>query len=43
LERTVERTFTIFEPVIILAVSGIIAFIIVSILSAVVSINDLAI
>jgi general secretion pathway protein F len=43
LERTVERTFTIFEPVIILLVSGIIAFIIVSILSAVISINDLAI
>lgn len=43
LERTVERTFTIFEPVIILLVSGIIAFIIVSILSAVISINDLAV
>jgi len=43
LERTVERTFTILEPVIILFVSGIIAFIIVSILSAVISINDLAI
>lgn len=43
LERTVERTFTIFEPLIILLVSGIIAFIIVSILSAVISINDLAI
>jgi len=42
LERTVERTFTILEPVIILVVSGIIAFIIVSILSAVISINDLA-
>jgi general secretion pathway protein F len=42
LERTVERTFTIFEPLIILMVSGIIAFIIVSILSAVISINDLA-
>lgn len=43
LERTVERTFTIFEPVIILLVSGVIAFIIVSILSAVISINDLAV
>ncbi len=42
LERTVERTFTIFEPLIILLVSGVIAFIIVSILSAVISINDLA-
>ena len=42
LERTVERTFTILEPAIILIVSGIIAFIIVSILSAVISINDLA-
>ena len=43
LETTVERTFTIFEPLIILLVSGIIACIIVSILSAVISINDLAI
>jgi general secretion pathway protein F len=39
----VQRTFTIFEPVIILLVSGIIATIIISILSAVISINDLAI
>jgi general secretion pathway protein F len=43
LETYVQRTFTIFEPVIILLVSGIIATIIISILSAVISINDLAI
>jgi general secretion pathway protein F len=43
LETSVQRTFTIFEPLIILLVSGIIAGIIISILSAVISINDLAI
>lgn len=43
LETTVQRTFTIFEPLIILLVSGVIAGIIISILSAVISINDLAI
>lgn len=43
LETTVQRTFTIFEPVIILLVSVFIAGIIISILSAVISINDLAI
>jgi general secretion pathway protein F len=43
LQTTVERTFTIFEPVIILVVSVFIAGIIMSILSAVISMNDLAI
>ncbi len=43
LETSVQRTFTIFEPLIILLVSGIIAGIIISILSAVISINDLAV
>lgn len=43
LEASVQRTFTIFEPVVILVVSGIIAGIIISILSAIISINDLAI
>ncbi len=43
LETAVQRTFTIFEPVIILLVSTFIAGIIISILGAVISINDLAI
>jgi general secretion pathway protein F len=43
LETTVQRTFTIFEPVIILLVSVFIAAIIMSILGAVISVNDLAI
>lgn len=43
LETSVQRTFTIFEPVIILLVSVFIAGIIISILGAVISINDLAI
>jgi len=43
LETAVQRTFTIFEPVVILLVSGFIAGIIISILGAVISINDLAI
>lgn len=43
LETAVQRTFTIFEPVVILLVSTFIAGIIMSILSAVISINDLAI
>jgi general secretion pathway protein F len=42
LETSVQRTFTIFEPVIILLVSVFIAGIIISILGAVISINDLA-
>ena len=43
LETTVQRTFTILEPVIILLVSVFIAGIIISILGAVISMNDLAI
>jgi general secretion pathway protein F len=43
LETAVQRTFTIFEPVVILLVSVFIAGIIISILGAVISINDLAI
>jgi type II secretory pathway component PulF len=43
LETSVQRTFTIFEPVIILLVSVFIAGIIISILGAVISMNDLAI
>lgn len=43
LETTVQRTFTIFEPVVILLVSSFIAGIIMSVMSAVISINDLAI
>jgi general secretion pathway protein F len=43
LETSVQRTFTILEPVIILLVSGFVAGIIISILGAVISINDLAI
>ncbi|MBY0562350.1 MAG: type II secretion system F family protein [Hyphomicrobium sp.] len=42
LETSVQRTFTILEPVIILLVSGFVAGIIMSILSAVISVNDLA-
>ncbi len=43
LETSVQRTLAIFEPVIILLVSAFIAGIIISILGAVISINDLAI
>jgi type II secretory pathway component PulF len=43
LETAVQRTFTILEPVIILAVSVFVAMLLMSILSAVISINDLAI
>jgi general secretion pathway protein F len=42
LDTTVQRTLTLLEPVIILAVSGVIATVIISIMSAVISINDLA-
>jgi type II secretory pathway component PulF len=42
METTVRRTFTILEPLIILLVSGFVAGIIISILGAVISINDLA-
>lgn len=43
LETSVQRTLTVFEPIIILLVSAFIAGIIISILGAVISINDLAI
>jgi general secretion pathway protein F len=42
LDRTIQRTLTLLEPVIILLVSAFIATVIISILSAVISINDLA-
>ncbi len=42
LQTTVERAFTIFEPVVILFVSAFVAGIIMSIMSAVISMNDLA-
>jgi general secretion pathway protein F len=42
LDTTVQRTLTLLEPVIILLVSGFIASVIISIMSAVISINDLA-
>lgn len=42
LDTTVQRTLTLLEPVIILFVSGFIATVIISIMSAVISINDLA-
>lgn len=42
LDTTVQRTLTLLEPVIILLVSGFIATVIISIMSAVISINDLA-
>jgi general secretion pathway protein F len=42
LDTTVQRTLTLLEPAIILLVSGFIATVIISIMSAVISINDLA-
>jgi len=43
LETLVQRAFTILEPVIILVVSAFISGIIISIMGAVISVNDLAI
>jgi general secretion pathway protein F len=43
LETSVQRTFAILEPVIILLVSVFIAGIIIAILGAVISMNDLAV
>ena len=43
LDIAVQRTFTILEPVIIIIISIFVAGIIISILGAVISINDLAI
>jgi general secretion pathway protein F len=42
LDRQVDRTLTLLEPAIILVLSGIVAFIITSLMSAIISINDLA-
>ena len=42
LDRQVDRTLTLLEPAIILALSGVVAFIITSLMSAIISINDLA-
>ena len=43
LDRQVERALTLIEPAIILALSGVVAFIITSLMSAIISVNDLAI
>lgn len=43
LERAVDRSLTILEPAIILMLSAAVAFIIVSLMSAIISINELAI
>lgn len=42
LDRSVDRTLTLLEPAIILALSAVVAFIIVSLMGAILSINDLA-
>ena len=42
LDRSVDRTLTLLEPAIILALSAVVAFIIVSLMGAIISINDLA-
>jgi type II secretory pathway component PulF len=41
-ERSVDRTLTLLEPAIILALSVVVAFIIMSLMGAIISINDLA-
>jgi general secretion pathway protein F len=41
LERAVERSLTLLEPAIILMLSAVVAFIIVSLMGAIISINDL--
>lgn len=43
LDRQVERALTLIEPAIILTLSGVVAFIITSLMSAIISVNDLAI
>ena len=40
--RSLDRLLTLLEPAIILALSGIIAYIITSLMGAIISINDLA-
>lgn len=42
LDRTVERSLTLVEPLIILSLSAVVAAIIMSLMSAIISINDLA-
>lgn len=42
LDRTVDRSLTLLEPLIILALSAVVATIIMSLMSAIISINDLA-
>ena len=42
LDRQAERALTLIEPVIILALSAVVAFIITSLMSAIISVNDLA-
>jgi general secretion pathway protein F len=42
LDRTVERSLTLLEPLIILCLSAVVASIIMSLMSAIISINDLA-
>jgi general secretion pathway protein F len=41
-EQAVERSLTLLGPAIILALSGVVAFIIISLMSAILSLNDLA-
>lgn len=42
LDGAIDRTLTLLEPAIILALSGVVAFIITSLMGAIISINDLA-
>jgi general secretion pathway protein F len=42
LERAIERSLTLLGPLIILTLSVFVAFIITSLMSAIISINDLA-
>jgi len=42
LDRTIERSLTLLEPLIILCLSAVVASIIMSLMSAIISINDLA-
>jgi general secretion pathway protein F len=42
LDGAIDRTLTLLEPAIILALSAVVAFIITSLMSAIISINDLA-
>ncbi len=42
LDRLIDRLLTLLEPAIILALSGVIAYIITSLMGAIISINDLA-